>query len=198
MYTWSPGNDADDSPLKSMRTKWWSLVDWSQGRNRVDYRAQGATCGSAQPVGCVGMMAITVPRWRHQMETFSASLALCEGNPPVTGGFPSQRPVTRSFDVFFDVRLKNGWANTWDAGDIRRPVNFRRIFLNLHILLKISVICFQGSNNSITALFQIMAWCWTCAGDKLLSEPMLAAFTDAFMRYSVSITWSFWWESMYW
>ena len=29
----------------------------------------------------------------------------CEGNPPVTGGFPSQRPVKRSFDVFFDPRL---------------------------------------------------------------------------------------------
>ena len=32
-------------------------------------------------------------------------LALCEGNPWVTGGFPSQRWVTRSFDVFFDLRL---------------------------------------------------------------------------------------------
>ena len=39
-----------------------------------------------------------------KMETFSALLALCEGNPPVTGGFPSQRPVTRSFDVLFDLR----------------------------------------------------------------------------------------------
>ena len=36
----------------------------------------------------------------------SALLALCEGNPPVTGGFPSQRPVTRSLDVFYDLRLK--------------------------------------------------------------------------------------------
>ena len=35
------------------------------------------------------------------METFSALLALCEGNPPVTGGLSSQTPVTRSFDVFF-------------------------------------------------------------------------------------------------
>ena len=43
--------------------------------------------------------------WHHQMETFSASLARWEGNPPVTGGFSSQRPVTRSFAVFFDVRL---------------------------------------------------------------------------------------------
>ena len=43
--------------------------------------------------------------WRHQMETFSALLALCAGNSPVTGEFPSQRPVTRSFDVFFDLHL---------------------------------------------------------------------------------------------
>ena len=35
------------------------------------------------------------------METFSTLLALCEGNPAVTSGFPSQMPVTRSFDVFF-------------------------------------------------------------------------------------------------
>ena len=34
-----------------------------------------------------------------------ALLALCEDNSPVTGEFLSQRPVTRSFDVFFDLRL---------------------------------------------------------------------------------------------
>ena len=38
------------------------------------------------------------------METFSALLALCAGNSPVTGEFPAQRPVTQSFDVFFDLR----------------------------------------------------------------------------------------------
>ena len=43
--------------------------------------------------------------WRHEMETFSALLALCERNPPVTGGFPSQRPETRSFGVFFNLHL---------------------------------------------------------------------------------------------
>ena len=42
------------------------------------------------------------------METFSALLVLCAGNSPVTGEFPTQRPVTRSFDVFFDLRLNNG------------------------------------------------------------------------------------------
>ena len=45
------------------------------------------------------------PRWRHQLETFSALLALCEGNSPGTGEFPLQRPVTRNFEVFFDLRL---------------------------------------------------------------------------------------------
>ena len=39
------------------------------------------------------------------METFSALLALFAGNSPVTGEIPAQRPVTRSFDVFFDLRL---------------------------------------------------------------------------------------------
>ena len=43
--------------------------------------------------------------WCHQMETFSAYLAICAGNSPVPGEFPTQRPVTRSFDVFFDLRL---------------------------------------------------------------------------------------------
>ena len=43
--------------------------------------------------------------WRHQMETFSALLAFCAGNSPVPGEFPAQRPVARSFDVFFDLRL---------------------------------------------------------------------------------------------
>ena len=53
--------------------------------------------------------------WRHQMETFSVLLALCAGNSPVPGEFPTQRPVTRSFDVFFDLRLnkqvsKQSWG----------------------------------------------------------------------------------------
>ena len=43
--------------------------------------------------------------WRHQMETFSALVAICAGNLPVSGEFPAQRPVTRSFGIFFDLRL---------------------------------------------------------------------------------------------
>ena len=45
-----------------------------------------------------------VPWWRHQMGTFSALLAICA----VPGEFFAQRPVTRTFDVFFDLRLNKG------------------------------------------------------------------------------------------
>ena len=47
------------------------------------------------------------------METFSALLAICVGNLPVTSEFPTQRPVTRSFDVFFDLGLNK--LVIWDA-----------------------------------------------------------------------------------
>ena len=39
------------------------------------------------------------------METFPALLAICVGNSPVLGEFPTQRPVTQSFDIFFGLRL---------------------------------------------------------------------------------------------
>ena len=39
------------------------------------------------------------------METFAALLAICAGNSLVTGEFPTQKQVTRSFDVVFDLRL---------------------------------------------------------------------------------------------
>ena len=39
------------------------------------------------------------------METFSSLQAICVGNSAVPGEFPAQRPVTRRFDVFFDLCL---------------------------------------------------------------------------------------------
>ena len=53
--------------------------------------------------------------WLHQMETFSALLTLCARNSPVNREFPSQRPVTWSFDVFFHLCLnkrliKQSWG----------------------------------------------------------------------------------------
>ena len=52
--------------------------------------------------------------WLHQMETFSALLAICAKNSPVTGDFPAQRPVTRSFDVFY-LHLNMGHSTVLGA-----------------------------------------------------------------------------------
>ena len=66
------------------------------------------------------------------METFSALLAMCAGNSPVTGEFPAQRPVTRSFDVFFDLRMnerlsrpKHSWG--WWLEAASRPLRRQSI-----------------------------------------------------------------------
>ena len=72
--------------------------------------------------------------WRHQMETFSALLTICAGNSPVPGEFPAQRPVTRSFDVFFDLRpnkrlSKQSWG--WWFETLSRPLWRHRNVLHL-------------------------------------------------------------------
>ena len=59
------------------------------------------------------------------MGTLSALLAICAGNSPVPGEFPAQRPVTRSFGVFFDLCLnkrlsKQSWG--WWFETLSRPL----------------------------------------------------------------------------
>ena len=63
--------------------------------------------------------------WRHQMKTFSVLLAICAENSPVPDEIPAQRPVTRSFGVFFDLRLnkrlsKQSWG--WWFETLPRPL----------------------------------------------------------------------------
>ena len=77
------------------------------------------------------------PWWRHQMETFSALLAICAGNSPVPGEFPTQRPVTRSFDVYFDLspnkvlsKYSWGWWFETLSGPLWRQSNARVNSLN--------------------------------------------------------------------
>ena len=80
--------------------------------------------------------------WRHQKETFSTLLAICAGHSPVPGEFPPQRPVTGSFDVFFDLRLNkllskqswSWWCKTlprplWRHSNVQRPLKWLGIRL---------------------------------------------------------------------
>ena len=54
------------------------------------------------------------------METFSALLSLCAGNSPVTCELPVQRPLARSFYVFFHLCLNKRLSKQSQAGDLRR------------------------------------------------------------------------------
>ena len=81
-----------------------------------------APTGPGHPCGCAW--------WRHQMETFSALQALCAGNSPVHGEFSAQRPVTRSFEVFFDLHLNKqlseqsrSWRFETPSGSLWRQCN---------------------------------------------------------------------------
>ena len=75
--------------------------------------------------------------WRHQMETFSALLAIFAGNSPVPDEFPTQRPVTRSFDVFFDLRpnkrLSKQWRGWWFETQSRSLWRHRKVKLRIKL-----------------------------------------------------------------
>ena len=66
--------------------------------NFIFLTANYLDCSSCE---IIGMSLGPITWWRHQMETFSALLAICAGNSPVPGEIPTQRPVTRSFFIFY-------------------------------------------------------------------------------------------------
>ena len=75
--------------------------------------------------GAFCIISYFVTWWRHQMETFSALLAICAGNSLVTGEFAAHRPVTRSFDIFFDLCLKKRLSKQswrWWFETLSRPL----------------------------------------------------------------------------
>ena len=63
-------------------------------------------------------------KWKHLPRYYYYFVCVCVwgggGGPLVTGGFLTQRPVTRSFDVFLTCTWTNGWIDSQDAGNLRR------------------------------------------------------------------------------
>ena len=130
--------------------------------------------------------------WRHQMETFSALLAIYAGNSPVPGEFPTQRPVTRSFDVFFDLRLnkrlsKQSWG--WWFATLTCPLwrhrNVTPTFLDCSLLLLYNAMHpFRKRIPEMLVISKsawslLMIWC-------LLDATASAATMRTFRRWSVS------------
>ena len=108
---------SDTDQRKHQSSVWLAFV-WGIHRDRWNPRTQGQLRGK-----CFHLMtsswkpeegwgSVMLSWWRYQMETFSALLAVCEGNPPVTDRSLSQRPEWRGALL---CAWKNGWANNGDA-----------------------------------------------------------------------------------
>ena len=67
-----------------------------------------------------GLEMWKVSWWSHQMETFSAYLALCEGNSPVPVNSPHKGQWRGALMLSLICVWKNGWVNNREAGDLRR------------------------------------------------------------------------------
>ena len=121
----------------------------------------------------------------------------CAGNSPVIGEFPSQRPVTRSFDVSFDLRLDKrsrkqswGWWFQTPSRSLWRHCNALRHFIrcmtallqwHVHIYVAISPLSseFQLINISIFVgwwfewmmIFILGGGCW-CVSEKRFARRL--------------------------
>ena len=58
--------------------------------------------------------------WRHQMETFSALLALCAGNSPVPVNSPHKGQWRGALMFSLICAWIHDWVNNREAGDLRR------------------------------------------------------------------------------
>ena len=79
------------------------------------------------------------------METFSALLAVCEGNSPFTGEFPPQKPVTKNFDVFFDERLNKQLSKQPWGWWFVTPLRSLWRYCNVTILIMRLTLCEHGN-----------------------------------------------------
>ena len=107
------------SPVLDMGDSKWIDIWQNRAHNHGD--ANG-TLWPILEIHIPGQICIFNAWWRLQIETFPALLAICALNSPV---FPAQRPVTQSFNVFFDLRLnkrlsKQSWG--WRFETSSHPV----------------------------------------------------------------------------
>ena len=116
--------------------------------------------------------------WRHQMETFSASLVICAGNSPVPVNSLHKGQWRGAFMFSLICARINGWVNNREAGDLRRyrahydVIVMRRdyvhwswythaqthIYISLNSLSLIGMYSKQNSLNAMSCLMKITCY----------------------------------------
>ena len=111
----------------------------------------------------IGQLNSNLSWWRHQMETFSALLAICAGKSPVPGESPAQRPVTQRFHVSLICAWINRWVNNREAGDLRRyRAHYDVIVMSIYIY---SSCYYHHQLGSIHLSHCYHIFPWLCAWD---------------------------------
>ena len=93
----------------------------------------------------------------------------CEENPPVTGRFPSQRPVTQSFNIFFDRRQNKRLSRQSRRWGIETP----------------SCTLWRHSNGEWGCLADgdVQWTTWHRTSEKSLSESMITMISNTKMHH---------------
>ena len=92
-----------------VNTQYWTLRTDPLHFHRSRYQGQGQVITS---------IPLYLAWWRHQMETFSALLALCAGKSPVNSRHQGQWRGALMFSLI--CACINGKGNSREAGDLRR------------------------------------------------------------------------------
>ena len=105
-----------------------------------------------------------LPWWRHQMETFSALLALCAGNSLVPVNSPHKGQWRGALMLSLICAWINDWVNNREAGDLRRHRGHYDV--NVMTWLVIYEICYQshyslsGKTSSNIQRDVLKVWKW--------------------------------------
>ena len=136
--------------------KFSGAITKDQGKVHAKCQGQGSKVKVIEVTTQLNRFWTVTPVWfrRHQMETLSASLALCAGNSTVTGELTSQMPVARGFDVFIDLRLKRlskqswGWLFETPSRSLWRHCNGKSLYYLLFLIIE-DKNSFQNSIQSV-------------------------------------------------
>ena len=127
-----------------------SALAYSTDFSRVSRKSRTRLGSAARP-----FQAFSSPSpaawWRHDIETLSASLPLCEGNPPVTGGFPSQR--ASDVDRWSLFSLLSSWTSCMANSRVARDLKCHdaRVTYNVYMVMK-------SHRLSLSTLLTIWLW----------------------------------------
>ena len=84
--------------------------------------------------------------WRHQMETFSALLALCAGNSPVPVNSPHKGQWRGALMFSLIYAWINDWVNNREAGDLRRHWGHYDVIVMNNKIATVQYGAFRGLN----------------------------------------------------